>query len=147
MPRIASPMNALPDRDALRATLNTFDDRKKKIVGGMIVVMIENPERVKEREWIAEQYTQVALLASEFEGIGSVNEGVERIQAYVRETMDEVLNACFLLFQFTAEDLAPRLSEGVTREDAVTHALTYMTGGPRPSEPSGPSDSGASTQP
>ena len=38
----------------LRATLAAFDPRQQKIVGGVVAVMIENPERVRDREWMVE---------------------------------------------------------------------------------------------
>ena len=114
-------------REALRATLATFDQRQRKIVGGVIAVMIENPQRVKEREWITEQFTQITLLACGFEDVDSVQDGMEQVQGYVQEQIDPVLNACYQLFGCVAEDLAPRLSEGITKEDAVAHALGYFS--------------------
>lgn len=114
------------DRDALRATLAGFDERRKKIVGGVIAIMIENPSRVREREWIAEQFTQVALLACDFEDVGSAREGQERLQAYVRANIDPVLNACYRLFQVVGADLTERGHAALTREDAVAHALGYF---------------------
>jgi hypothetical protein len=113
-------------RTHLRSHLAGLDARQRKIVGGVLAVMIENPERVREREWITEQFTQVVLLACEFEDVGSVQEGVERVQTYAREQLDPLLSACYQLFTVTAEDLAPRLAEGVSREDALAHALGYL---------------------
>jgi hypothetical protein len=106
-------------RPALRRRLAALDARQRKIVGGVLAVMIENPERVREREWISEQFTQVVLLACGFEDVGSV-------QAYAREQIDLLLSACYELFTVTAEDLAPRVREGVTREEALAHALDYL---------------------
>ena len=117
-------------RPALRATLSAMDERQKKIVGGVLAVMIENPERVREREWISEQFTQVVLLACDFEDVGSVDEGVGRIQAYAQEHIDPLLSACYQLFAVTAEDLAPRVPEGLTREDALAHAMGYFAAEP-----------------
>ena len=56
-----------PTPDEVRHALAHFDDQRQKIVAGMLTVMIENPKRVREREWIAEQLTQVTLVAGEFE--------------------------------------------------------------------------------
>ncbi len=113
-------------RPSLRATLSTFDERQKKIVGGVLAVMIENPDRVREKEWISEQFTQVVLLACDFEDVGSVDEGVGRIQAYAQEHIDTLLSACFQLFAVTAEDVAPRVAEGLTRDEALAHAMGYF---------------------
>jgi hypothetical protein len=119
-------MSATDPRNDLRATLADLDDRQRKIVGGLIAVMIENPERVKEREWITEQFTQITLIAAEFEDVGSVQEGVERVQTYVRANADELLATSYQLFQLVAEDLAPRVAEGISRTEAVAHALGYL---------------------
>lgn len=122
-----APPRAMTDpRPALRQRLASLDARQRKIVGGVLAVMIENPERVREREWISEQFTQVVLLACGFEDVGSVQEAVERVQGYAREQIDPLLSACYELFTVTAEDLAPRVREGVTREEALAHALDYL---------------------
>ena len=113
-------------REALRATLARLDERQRKIVGGVIAIMIENSERVREREWIAEQFTQVALLACGFEHVAGTQEGGTLLQDYVRENIDPLLNTCYELFQSVGADLAPRASEGLSRQDAVTHALSYL---------------------
>lgn len=116
-----------PDpRAALRAKLAGFDQRQKKIVGGILAVMIENPDAVRNREWISEQLAQLALLSADFEHLEDVTQGVAEVQAYVQANADSILSACFQLFQFTAEDMAPRVSEGITRADALAHALGYF---------------------
>jgi hypothetical protein len=123
-------MQPIDPRAELRATLASFDERQKKIVGAMIVVMIESPERVKKREWVSQQFTEVVLLTGDYKGAESVDEGVSLVQAYARENIDAILNASYLLFQLTAEDLASKLDQGVTREQAVTHAMGYMVATP-----------------
>jgi hypothetical protein len=119
-------MSEALDRDGLRATLAGFDDRKKRIVGGLTAVMFKNPERVREREWITEQLTEVTLLAGEFEDVPSVDGGVDVVQGYLAENTDELLNACYLLFLAVGDDLAPRVAEGVTHTDAMVAALGYF---------------------
>ncbi|MCA8981164.1 MAG: hypothetical protein H6831_00590 [Planctomycetes bacterium] len=116
-----------PDpRAALRATLAGFDQRQKKIVGGILAVMIENPDAVRNREWISEQFAQIALLSADFEHLEDVTQGVAEVQAYVQANAEAILSACFQLFQFTAEDLAPRVADGLTKQDALVHALGYF---------------------
>ena len=44
--------------------------------------------------------------------------------AYVRDHIDGLLNACFALFLCVGDDLAPRLAEGVTQEDAMLQAFS-----------------------
>lgn len=114
-------------RTDLRATLAHFDERRKKIVGGVLAVMIENPGRIREREWIAEQFTQVVLLASGLEDVDDAQDGLAQIQTYARENIAPILNACYRLFQVVAEDLAASAGEeGFTREDAMVRALEYF---------------------
>ena len=54
-----------------------------------------------------------------------VQDGGQKIQAYVQDNIDPLLNACYLLFQAVASDLAPRAGE-LTREEALAHALGYF---------------------
>ena len=114
------------ERDALRATLAGFDERRKKIVGGLLAVMIENPDAVRNREWISEQLAQIVLLSADVDHLEDVQQGVAEVQAYLRENAEPLLTACYQLFQFTAEDLQARLTEGLTKQDAMVHALSYF---------------------
>ncbi len=122
---------AQPDeasRNELRDTLAALDERQKKIVGGVSAIMIENPDRVREREWIVEQFTQVVLLAGDFEDVSSVQEGHDRVQAYVRDNIDPLLNASYRLFQCVAQDLAGSGDEGMSRAQALAHAMGHLLG-------------------
>lgn len=110
----------------LRATLSAFDDRQRKIVAGMITVMIRSPERVREREWVVEQFTHLCLLAGDFEEIGGTHEGVDVVQAYVRANIDALMNASFELFQRVAADMAELEADQRGLEPAVARALTYF---------------------
>lgn len=116
-----------PEAGELRATLAELDERQRKIVGGVVAILIEQPERARERELVVEQYTQVVLLACGFEDVASVHDGVEQVQAYAREQIDPLLNATFALFVRTAADLADR-AEPPSKEEAVAHALGYLAG-------------------
>ena len=71
---------ALPDRTALRTELQTFDDVEKKVVGGMLAAMFGQPAKIRDREWMSEQFTQVALLTGQFEDVEHAHDGVERAQ-------------------------------------------------------------------
>ena len=115
------------DREGLRDTLERFDETQKKIVGGLIAVMIENPNLIRDREWIAEQFTQVTLLAVDIEKEPGPEQGMRKVQSYVQENVNPLLNACYLLFQVVGEDLASRVEEGFSREEAVAHALGYFS--------------------
>lgn len=119
------------EREDLRGTLAAFDDRQKKIVGGVVTVMIGNPHRVRDREWIAEQFAQVTLLASGFEDVSSAQDGLAQIQGYVQENVNPILNACFRLFQCVADDIAAGGgAQDMDRADAVELALGYLAEAP-----------------
>ena len=91
----------------------------------MLAVMFKNPDRVTDREWVTEQFVHVAMLAGELAD-------VEAVQAYAREHVTDVLNACFLTFRATAEDLAARGADGFTLQDAMFHAMIYFAPPPPP---------------
>lgn len=114
------------DRDALRSRLAALDERQKKIAGGLMAVMFKNSERVRDREWISEQFVQVALLAGEMADVDAVRD-------YAQQNIGPVLDACYLLFKTVGEDLAPRAETGFTHADAVLAALAYF--GARESPP------------
>lgn len=120
------------DREQLRAQLAACDERRKKIIGGVLAVMFKNPERVREREWISEQFLQVALLAGDWEQdgggqeLGSADQAVGLAQDYARANIDPILNACFALFACVGEDLRERAPDERTQESAMLQALSYF---------------------
>ena len=75
---------AIPERAALRTELQDFDDIEKKVVGGMLAVMFGQPAKIRDREWMSEQFTQVALLTGQFEDVEHAHDGVERAQEWLR---------------------------------------------------------------
>ena len=119
--------NSPLDRSRLRADLATLDARQKKIVGGMMAILFKEPHRVREQEWLAEQFTEVTLLAGEFEAEGHAQDVVTVVQDYVRANITPLLDVCIRLFQCVGEDLAPRLAEGVDHNDAILQALSYFS--------------------
>lgn len=117
----------VPPRDELRRSLQTFDETRKKVVGGTLAAMFAAPDRVRDREWIVEQFTQVALLTGEFEDVGEAHEGFEAARGWVRTHIDEVLNACYALFVHVADDLRQSRGDGsFSASDAMIQALGYF---------------------
>ncbi len=114
-----------PTPEEVRAALAPLDPREQKIVGGMLTVMMTEPDRVREREWIAEQLTRVTLLAGEFEG-DSPDAGVQAVQDYLRDKAPGLLSASFLLFQRVGLDMAPRAEAGFSFEEALACGLQYL---------------------
>ena len=115
-----------PRAASLRASLSTLDARQKKILGGMVTVMIQSPERSREREWIVEQFTHLTLLAGDFEEVDSVDHGMRIVRDYVREHIDGLMNTAFQLFARVADDMSALPPGERSQERAVAQALSYF---------------------
>lgn len=127
----------VPSREDLRRDLSTFDEVQKKAAGGMLAVMFASPGRIKDREWMSEQFTQVALLTGQFEEAEHAHEGIVVAQAWIQSNITSVLNACFALFVHVAEDMAGdrsgdrgerRGGQTFSASDAMIQALGYFDG-------------------
>ena len=117
-----------PTPDDVRGALAGLDEHQQKIVIGLLSVMINEPQRVREREWMAERLTELTLLTGEFEA-DTPQGGVQAVEAYLLEHSGDLLRASVLLFQRVGLDLAPRAKTGgFTFEDAVQTGLAYMPG-------------------
>lgn len=101
-----------------------LDPRSRKVVAGLVTVMMRHPARVREREWMAEQLASVALLAGDVEA-DSAQAAADALQDWLRGRSDGLLEAAFLLFGRAGLDLAPRARE-LTHAEAVAHALGYL---------------------
>jgi hypothetical protein len=88
------------DPAVVRAELAALSHTGRKIAGGLVVVMMREPERVREREWLLENFTLLSAKALE---LGDANQA--ELQAYVRRERDAVLNATFRLFLRVAQDV------------------------------------------
>lgn len=117
---MTSEENSIPEPADLRAELAGLSQTARKVVGGLVVVMMREPERVRDREWLLENYT---LLSSEALGLG--DDEVEQLKEFVRSERDAVLNATLRLFLRVARDL-----EGIggqpTLGQATMVALSYF---------------------
>lgn len=117
----------VPPRDVLRKELSRFDPLQTKVVGGVLAVMFGSPDRVRDREWMSEQFTQVVLLTGHFEDAEHAHEGVEQVQAWVEGQIHSVMNACFALFVHVAEDMRQKHGEvSFSASDAMVQALSYF---------------------
>ena len=117
----------VPSRETLRASLADFDETRKKLVGGMLAVMFASPDKIRDREWISEQFTQVALLTGRFEGVEHAHEGVEIAREWISENLTPVMNACYALFVHVADDMRQRHGEAsFSASDAMIQALAYF---------------------
>lgn len=114
-----------PSPKAVREELARFDARRQKIVAGMLAVMIQDPEHVRDREWIARKLAEVTVMAGEFDA-DSPHAGVAAVEEFLKANAAELLNASFLLFQRVGLDLAPRSEEALTVDDALRCGLGYL---------------------
>ncbi len=117
-------MTSLPTQAELRVQLGGLDARQQKIVAGVLGVMIQSPERVSDREWISEQFTQVTLLASEFNGAQEAHAGLQEAESYLTANIHLLLNVSYALFAQVAQDLAQQPVE--TKAQALEHAMSYF---------------------
>jgi len=114
-----------PTPEEVRATLAPFDERRQKIVAGMLGVMIKEPARVREREWIARRLAEVTVMAGEFPA-DTPQDGVRVVQEFLERNAEELLRAAYLLFQRVGLDMGPRVAEGFTFEEAMRQGLGYL---------------------
>lgn len=114
-----------PTPDQVRFAMAHFDARQQKIVASLLAVMMKNPTRVREREWISEQLTELTLLAGDFDATSPL-EGVQAVQDYLQANSEELVCATFLLFQRVGLDMSSRVEEGFTLADALECGLGYM---------------------
>lgn len=118
---------SLPDRDTLRAELAGFDDIDTKVVGGMLAVMFGQPAKIRDREWMSEQFTQVALLTGQFEDSKDAQDGVARAQEWISANIGRILSSCVALFVHVADDMKQRFGEQeFSASDAMIQALGYF---------------------
>jgi len=57
-------MNA-PTPDDVRRALAGLDTPEQKIVAGMLAIMVREPARVRDREWMAERLTSMVMHGAE----------------------------------------------------------------------------------
>ncbi len=119
-------METTPSPEEMRAELARLDAMQQKIAGALMPVLFQHPGRLKEREWLAEQFASVALLALELYQEVEGSEGLAQVQIYARENLDTVMNACFRLFLRVGEDMKDLAGDGFTLQEATLQALGYM---------------------
>ena len=131
MTPISSPDS--PKSDPLRVDLMALPEAPRKIVAGLVVLMMKEPDKVRNREWLLEAYTHIAAQALE---IG--DEHLGKLQAIIQDERDRVLNLSFQLFLRVAEE-ARALGGTPTLAQASVMAMAYFTDGPSPTfEPVAP---------
>jgi|FLOH01.1.fsa_nt_gi hypothetical protein len=123
-----SPTGGLtsPEPDRLHTDLMALAEGPSKIVAGLVVLMMKEPQKVRDREWLMEAYTHIAAQALE---MGDAR--LQELQEIIRTERDSVLNLSFQLFMRVAEDAAA-LGGTPTLAQASMMALAYFSDGPSP---------------
>lgn len=117
-----------PTRAEIRAQIQTLSVAEKKVLGGIMVVMIHNHARVKDREWIAENFTRLAVPALGLEQAGDVDADLDAVTEFVGTSLGPVLNIAYPLFALVAADMQGKMAAGESHslEDAVEQAMGYF---------------------
>lgn len=119
--------SAVPSPEALRTQLMGLGADERKVIAGMVVLMMKKPGKVRDREWLLEAYTHISAQALEMG-----DERLDQLKELVQERRDLVLNASFGLFFRVAQDAA-EIGGTPTLAQASVMAMAYFTDGPSPS--------------
>ncbi len=112
-------MEAITDRETLRSELSRLAHREQRVVGGLVAILFRNAQRVRDREWVAQQFAHVAQLSGEFDT-------VPQLEGYADAHGPAVLRATLGLFGLVGQDMQPLVDKGFTSEDAMAQAMTYF---------------------
>lgn len=118
-------MNA-PTPDEVRALIAPFDALDRRVTGGVITLLMRDPERVRDQEWLAERFVEVAVVAHGFPEDGTATtEDVEVVRTYAESRRRPILNAAIALFVRTAVELTAA-GEPPTHERAHEVIRSYL---------------------
>ncbi|MFK7739544.1 MAG: hypothetical protein AB8H80_04405 [Planctomycetota bacterium] len=128
-------MDQVPTEEEMRALIAPLDDLDRKVLGGVVAVWMAEPGRLRDREWTAQHFVQIATVAHGFEpaaseegaGASATTEDVERIRGYAVERMEPILRIGFPLFVRVAQDMQQR-EGGFSFEDAQQQVAAYLAG-------------------
>lgn len=120
-------MDSRPSKEQMQAMVQPLSDLDRKVLGGLVALWMAEPDKVKDREWTAQQFVHVATVAHGFDGSEgpATTEHVETIQAYARDRMEAVVKVGFSLFVRVAMDLQER-GGGFNFDDAQAAVRQYL---------------------
>lgn len=117
----------LPGPEQIRAAITLLDATEKKVLGGIVVLMIRNHSKIKDKEWVAASFTRLAVDALGLEEERAVDQDIAAVNTFIEASMGPVLNAAFPLFAQVAADMQAKTgADGFTLEDACAQALSYF---------------------
>ncbi len=120
-------MNSVPDAAQLRADLAALPVLDRKVVGGLTILLISEPGNVRNREWLAERFVQLAVVAHGFGEASSSDAAVATIESYAKERMGELVGRSLAVFVRVAEDLkAAQAGPPYGLDEAFTKVKDYV---------------------
>lgn len=114
----------------LRERTRALDERQRKILTALVAHFVEHPTRVREQEWVSEQYVQIVLVAFDFENdheLPGVQEGIEKVRNYARDHANSLIPLALGVFGEMAQTLQQR-GGAITPESVTAELLTYVQG-------------------
>jgi hypothetical protein len=116
----------VPEPDDVRAALAVLDARQRAVVGGLVAVLIQHPERVRDREWVAEQLTLLTLMVREGDADDPAA-AVERTREYLALHARHLVEVSYRLYGRLGLDLAEEGREGgPAPEDVLARMKEYL---------------------
>ncbi|MCK5942747.1 MAG: hypothetical protein KAI24_12295 [Planctomycetes bacterium] len=124
-------MDQVPTPEQMHELVRPLDDLDRKVLGGLVALWMAEPDRIRDREWTAQQFVHVATVAHGFDGEAgpATTEDVERIRTYAQGHMEDVVRVGLSLFVRVAHDLQQR-EGGFSYENAKECVRGYLE--PRP---------------
>lgn len=115
-----------PTPEEVRALIDTLDSLDRKVAGGVLTLLMREPEKVRDEEWLAERFVEVAVVAHGFPEDGTATtDDVEVVRTYAEARRRPILNAAIALFVRTAVELAAA-GEPPTHERAHAVVRSYL---------------------
>ena len=120
----------VPTAAEVQTRIRALDELDQKVLGGLIAAWIAAPSRVRDREWVSEQFVHVATVA-----LGGGDDGpatsadVDRVRTFARARMPAIEAVAMGLFVRVAADLQAR-GGAFTFADAQAVVRSYLSGAP-----------------
>ena len=119
-------MQNVPSPEEVRALIRPLDERDRRVLGGLVALMITEPNKVRDQEWMSEKFVHVAVVAHGFDDQGEASsEDVALVQDYAQARMPDIVLAAANLFVRVAQDLESR-PEKPTFDEARAVVREYL---------------------
>lgn len=108
--------------------LAPLDDRDRKVAGGLTALLMAEPAGIRDPEWQARAFLQVAVVAFGFDGQQgqASSDDVALVQRYAQGRLRPLWNVAVALLVRVAEDLRDRCRPSL--DDARVVVAEYLAG-------------------